>query len=219
MKLHDNVSPFSFSDFMLLKIADALGPVYMEASQPGKRAGPLSETNVWLVFIWESQPGKRAECFGSNAHARKERAKIAFVNMAPRVKSSLIPAALHVLTAVSLVFQLYGIIIMWKVNELRRNQAVFTDILRKRNYFIQKMKHRKQRALNRSKRSCWYKKGRTDLWWKNLINGVADEESIKFSIIFSSHRNCFLFLVFGALDSQSGLLSTAAMLKCEPRSF
>ena len=111
----------------------------MEASQPGKRAGPLSETNVWLVFIWESQPGKRAECFGSNAHARKERAKIAFVNMAPRVKSSLIPAALHVLTAVSLVFQLYGIIIMWKVNELRRNQAVFTDILRKRNYFIQKM--------------------------------------------------------------------------------
>ena len=108
----------------------------MEASQPGKRAGPLSETNVWLVFIWESQPGKRAECFGSNAHARKERAKIAFVNMAPRVKSSLIPAALHVLTAVSLVFQLYGIIIMWKVNELRRNQAVFTDILRKRNYFI-----------------------------------------------------------------------------------
>ena len=55
-----------------------LGPVYMEASQPGKRAGPLSETNVWLVFIWESQPGKRAECFGSNAHARKERAKIAF---------------------------------------------------------------------------------------------------------------------------------------------
>ena len=109
----------------------------MEASQPGKRAGPLSETNVWLVFIWESQPGKRAECFGSNAHARKERAKIAFVNMAPRVKSSLIPAALHVLTAVSLVFQLYGIIIMWKVNELRRNQAVFTDILRKRNYFIQ----------------------------------------------------------------------------------
>ena len=111
----------------------------MEASQPGKRAGPLSETNVWLVFIWESQPGKRAECFGSNAHARKERAKIAFVNMAPRVKSSLIPAALHVLTAVSLVFQRYGIIIMWKVNELRRNQAVFTDILRKRNYFIQKM--------------------------------------------------------------------------------
>ena len=109
----------------------------MEASQPGKRAGPLSETNVWLVFIWESQPGKRAECFGSNAHARKERAKIAFVNMAPRVKSSLIPAALHVLTAVSLVFQLYGIIIMWKVNELRRNQAVFTDILRKRNYNFQ----------------------------------------------------------------------------------
>ena len=32
----------------------------MEASQPGKRAGPLSETNVWFVFIWESQPGKRA---------------------------------------------------------------------------------------------------------------------------------------------------------------
>ena len=50
----------------------------MEASQPGKRAGPLSETNVWLVFIWESQPGKRAECFGSNAHARKERAKIRY---------------------------------------------------------------------------------------------------------------------------------------------
>ena len=119
----------------------------MEASQPGKRAGPLSETNVWLVFIWESQPGKRAECFGSNAHARKERAKIAFVNMAPRVKSSLIPAALHVLTAVSLVFQLYGIIIMWKVNELRRNQAVFTDILRKRNYFIQKMKHLDMRRM------------------------------------------------------------------------
>ena len=165
----------------------------MEASQPGKRAGPLSETNVWLVFIWESQPGKRAECFGSNAHARKERAKIAFVNMAPRVKSSLIPAALHVLTAVSLVFQLYGIIIMWKVNELRRNQAVFTDILRKRNYFIQKMKHRKQRALNRSKRSCWYKKGRTDLWWKNLINGVADEES--WNKNFRMSRGSFMYLV------------------------
>ena len=33
-----------------------LGPVYMEASQPGKRAGPLSETNVWLVFIWKASP-------------------------------------------------------------------------------------------------------------------------------------------------------------------
>ena len=28
----------------------------MEASQPGKRAGPLSETNVWLVFIGKASP-------------------------------------------------------------------------------------------------------------------------------------------------------------------
>ena len=104
-----------------------------------------------LCLYGKASPVSGLNVLVSNAHARKERAKIAFVNMAPRVKSSLIPAALHVLTAVSLVFQLYGIIIMWKVNELRRNQAVFTDILRKRNYFIQKMKHRKQRALNRSK--------------------------------------------------------------------
>ena len=84
----------------------------MEASQPGKRAGPLSETNVWLVFIWESQPGKRAECFGSNAHARKERAKIAFVKIASWVKRfCCFPLENMLQTAVSKVFQLYGIII------------------------------------------------------------------------------------------------------------
>ena len=55
------------------------------------------------------------------------------------------------------------------------------------------LKWRKQMRLNQSKRSCWHKPGRTDLWWKNIWTGVAPEECWKEN--FRMLRACFLNLV------------------------
>ena len=66
-----------------------------------------------------------------------------------------------------------GILSLWKVNETRRNHVLSSVLSRKRNYFFKKLTNLRQRQLNRKKGSCWYKPGRTDLWWRNILAGVA----------------------------------------------
>ena len=70
--------------------------------------------------------------------------------------------------------------------------AVHQTNLRKRSYFLQKLKKTKQRRLIRARRSCWFKPGRTDQWWQNIINDIAPEEAWK--KIFRMLEEAFLEL-------------------------
>ena len=76
---------------------------------------------------------------------------------------------------VSLLLQLHGIILMWKMHELRRNEMCLRALLRRRRYFLQKIKRQRRRILGKR----WYKPGRTDLWWQNILRGISPEECYK----------------------------------------
>lgn len=66
-------------------------------------------------------------------------------------------------------------------------------IARKRNYFREKPARRRLKVLNRRPRNCWFKKGRTDLWWENMWNGIAPEEYWKKN--FRMPRQSFMDLL------------------------
>ena len=77
---------------------------------------------------------------------------------------------------ITLVMQLHGLIVMWKINEKKRNDTLMASVQNKRNFYLRKMKQARLRRLRRCKRCCWVKPGRTEQWWMNMINGTAPEE-------------------------------------------
>ena len=99
--------------------------------------------------------------------------------------------ALATLLAVSL--QLNGLLMMWKIHQSKQNDAIRAALLRKRNYSLRRLKLIKQRCLNRSKRTCWHKPGRTDLRWENIWTGIAPKECWKQN--FRMSRTSFVNLV------------------------
>ena len=64
---------------------------------------------------------------------------------------------------------------------------------KKRNHFREKLARRRLNVLNRRPRSCWFKNGRTDLWWENMWNGIAPEECWKKN--FRMPRESFMNLL------------------------
>ena len=99
--------------------------------------------------------------------------------------------ALATLLAVSL--QLNGLLMMWKIHQAKQNDAIRAALFWKRNYSWRRLKRIKQRCLNRSIRTCWYKPGRTDSWWENIWTGTAPEECWKEN--FRMSRTSFVNLV------------------------
>ena len=50
---------------------------------------------------------------------------------------------------------------------------------RKRSALYRKLKIARQRRLMRRNRGCWFKPGRTEQWWRNMISGATPEEAWK----------------------------------------
>jgi hypothetical protein len=113
-------------------------------------------------------------------------------NMAPS-KQVIQSVVASISAVVSLVTQMFGLILIWGMNVSRQNNAIITMIARKRNYFREKLARRRLNILNRRPRSCWFKKGRTDLWWENMWNGIAPEECWKKN--FRMPRESFMNLL------------------------
>ena len=99
-------------------------------------------------------------------------------NMAPS-KQVIQSIVASISAVVSLVTQMFGLILIGGMNISRQNNAIITMIARKRKYFREKLAQHRLNILNRRPRSCWFKKGRTDLWWENMWNGIAPEECWK----------------------------------------
>ena len=114
-------------------------------------------------------------------------------NMAHFKHSLVVLVVVNITTLVLLLMQLHGLILIWKIHEAKRNNAILAILLRKRSYFHRKMKQRKMRYLNRRQRSCWFKSGRTALWWENIWNGIAPEECWRKN--FRMSKNYFINLV------------------------
>jgi len=97
------------------------------------------------------------------------------------------------LSMLPVLLQLNSILLLWKMHNNKIQSLIMNHPSRKKNLRLQKLKFIKQRILRRKKRSCWFKPGRTDLWWENILTGVAPEEAWKKN--FRMTRNSFEKLV------------------------
>jgi hypothetical protein len=79
----------------------------------------------------------------------------------------------------SLILQLYGIILAYKMLEMRRNMILTAYFSLRKSNLRRKRKHLRARLLNRKKRSIWVINGRTDQWWKNLIGANVPDSCWK----------------------------------------
>lgn len=112
--------------------------------------------------------------------------------MAP-TKTMIVPLFISIIVSfTAIIFQLYGLISLWKIHLRRQEDTICMLLLRKKSYWLRKLKRSRQRYLRRKKRSCWMKPGRTALWWENILNGVSPEESWKKN--FRMSRNDFMEL-------------------------
>ena len=100
---------------------------------------------------------------------------------------------LQLISLLCIFVQLYGLILLYKLNERHLQEALCKANLRKRNYFLKRLKKIKQRRLRRKKRKYWFKPGRTDQWWQNMLNGVAPQEEWKKN--FRMTKESFLEMV------------------------
>ena len=93
------------------------------------------------------------------------------VNMA--IRNVVLLLSLNLTALFSLILQLHGIIILWKIDEKRLQDLATAMNLRKRNIYMRKLRRIKQRRLFCKKRSCWNTPGRTEEWWLKMINGES----------------------------------------------
>ena len=73
----------------------------------------------------------------------------------------------------SLILQLHGIIILWKINEKGLQDLVTAINLIKRNICLRKLRRIKQCRLFRKKRSCWNTPCRTEERWLKMKNAES----------------------------------------------
>lgn len=97
-----------------------------------------------------------------------------------RIKTIIVPLVISIIVSfTAMILQLYGVISLWKMHLRRQEDTICSLLLRKKSYWLRKLKRSRQRYLRRKKCSCWTKPGRTAPWWENILNGVSPEESWK----------------------------------------
>ena len=96
-----------------------------------------------------------------------------------KFRQALIALLLQQCAMLSLLFQLQGVMILWVIYNKRNSDLAVTDSLMKRNQYLRKMKLKRLHSSRRKPRSTWVKKGRTDLWWENMVNGLSPAEDWK----------------------------------------
>ena len=79
------------------------------------------------------------------------------------------------ITAFSILLQLHGILLIPLMNQKREQQTILNEILCDRRQTIRKIK-RQNEKISIKKRTCWYKAGRTDLWWEYFVSRVTPKE-------------------------------------------
>ena len=77
----------------------------------------------------------------------------------------------------TVLLQVQGILIILQSYVFFRNDILLKSLLARRNFYLSRLKNQKMSRLMRMPRSVWYKTGRTDQWWVNMIdNSLPDEE-------------------------------------------
>ena len=98
------------------------------------------------------------------------------------------------------IMHLKSLIVLYKLQKLKFDNFYKIIILSKRSRSLLKMKQARERRLKRKNRSCWFKNGRTDLWWQTFTTGVDPSDVWKknfrpprpFHFILSSNYYFFI---------------------------
>lgn len=80
----------------------------------------------------------------------------------------------NIISIMTVLLQLHGILLIWSVNEKRKQLVLMSQLLIDRKKELRRLKMARKRKVNI--RSCWFKPGRTDLWRQILITGVTPKE-------------------------------------------
>ena len=79
----------------------------------------------------------------------------------------------------ALLFQLHGLLYIYVAYRQHVNKSIMIYYATKQTIARRKARHIKMRRLLRKKRSLWVKNGRTDAWWRNIINGISPADDWK----------------------------------------
>lgn len=69
------------------------------------------------------------------------------------------------------IFQMFGALIVLLEYVNKRNMLIVSILMSKRRHLFLKMKAKRISQLTQKRREVWYKQGRSDKWWKNLLSG------------------------------------------------
>ena len=76
---------------------------------------------------------------------------------------------------------------------IQNNVLLATYLGKKETFWKQKLKKLQEQKVRRKRRSVWYKKGRTDKWWENMLMSILPEDDWKKN--FRMSRETFQDLV------------------------
>ena len=94
----------------------------------------------------------------------------------------------HSILVSCLLFQFYCFIYLWAAHKQYVHRVFYSYYATKKSVAEKKARYIRARKLSRKKRAIWTKKGRTDLWWKNMFDGVTPDDEWKRNFRMSKER-------------------------------
>ena len=104
-------------------------------------------------------------------------------------KQVLLLSLVSAVNTTSVLLRLNGLLLIQLINEKRKQQAVFANVLNNKKKILRRFLSARERK-QRKKTNCWFKPGRTDIWWQNFVSGVTPDEFWKKN--FRLDRHSFL---------------------------
>ena len=100
-------------------------------------------------------------------------------------KRALSYTLISTINITAVLLQLHALLLVELINQRRKHQALLSQLLIKKR-IIQRFQNFRRKKQNK-RRSCWYKRGRTDSWWQNIITGVTPDEFWKKNFRLNKH--------------------------------
>lgn len=103
------------------------------------------------------------------------------------VRKLLWQALIQYFSILALVFQLHGLVITYKMLQMKRDLMVSAYFATRKSKMQRKRKHIQARRILRKARTVWVVKGRTEQCWQNMLG--EDVPEFCWRKIFDCHGN------------------------------
>ncbi|XP_047135363.1 uncharacterized protein LOC124812576 [Hydra vulgaris] len=84
-------------------------------------------------------------------------------------------ATTNIIALQTYLMHIRSIIILRILQNEHQIKLIINNLLGKKNFRLKKLKDKMLRKNSINPRSCWYKLGRSDKWWENMITGGSPE--------------------------------------------